>query len=224
MANKYIFQLRRGWKYDKDPNTGNPRDDWAEYEKTKYIETKSYYYDAEYYTDRLGTVANPRPTKTEVEAGGYYIKNPEYLAPLDGELTLEYDNGIPRLKIGNGVDDFSKLPYMSADSFILPTPTTITLYGGDAWVPVLDGDEMFEENEGRFAQNITKQLSEKVTITSNSKIDLQPTPEQLYTFHQKDVAFTTVNDEGTVTVYAIGVRPEQKYDIQVTITEVAANV
>jgi hypothetical protein len=38
MANKYVFQLRRGWKgVDKNGKTtyadGTPVDDWAEYEK-----------------------------------------------------------------------------------------------------------------------------------------------------------------------------------------------
>lgn len=134
--------------------------------------------------------------------------------PLEGELVIEYDNGIPRLKIGDGVNEFSQLPYLSVDSFILPTPTTITLYGGaDNWIEV-------EEN--RYMQDITAQLRGKITV--NSKIDLQPTPEQLSIFHSKDVAFTTVNEDGQVRVCAIGVRPENDYeDIQITITEVVKN-
>ena len=63
-----------------------------------------------------------------------YEAQENHKKPLAGELVLEYDNGIPRLKIGDGINEFSALPYMSVDSFILPKPTTITLYGGaDYW-------------------------------------------------------------------------------------------
>ena len=60
-------------------------------------------------------------------------------------------------------------------------------------------------------------------VTANSRIDLQPSPEQLAIFHEKDVAFTAVNEDGVVTVYAIGVKPTQNYVIQCTITEVIVN-
>jgi hypothetical protein len=58
-------------------------------------------------------------------------------------------------------------------------------------------------------------------VTKNSKIDLQPSVEQLVAFHDKDLAFVTENDDGVITVYAIGDRPTKDYTIQVTITEVA---
>ena len=143
-----------------------------------------------------------------------YEQQPDHIKPLEGELVLEYDNGIPRLKIGDGVREFSELPYMGIDSFIAPTPTTITLYG-NAWQPV-DGFE------GRYTQDITDQLVGKVTV--NSKVDMQPTPEQLCAFQTKDVTFTTVNEDGQIRVCAIGQRPMNDYEnIQVTITEVADN-
>lgn len=58
-------------------------------------------------------------------------------------------------------------------------------------------------------------------ITSNSKVDLQPSPEQLDIFHKKDLAFTTGNEDGTVKIYSIGDKPTNDYVIQATITEVA---
>ena len=174
MANKYIYQVRRGWK-ETDSDGKVIRDDWASYEATK--ET-----------------------------------NPNYLAPLAGEFVLEYDNGIPRLKIGDGIHDFSDLEYMSVDSFVIPKPTTITLQGGDAWIQV-------EGYKNRYTQDITNQLAGK--ITPNSKVDIQLTPEQLVIFHKKDVTFTTVNEGGNVRVCAVGVRLENDYeDIHITITEV----
>lgn len=58
-------------------------------------------------------------------------------------------------------------------------------------------------------------------ITANSQVDLTPSVAQLAIFHQKDLAFVTENDDGVVTVYAIGDKPTNDYTMQVTITEVA---
>lgn len=57
-------------------------------------------------------------------------------------------------------------------------------------------------------------------VTENSKVDLLPSVEQLAIFHDKDIAFVTENDNGVVTVYAIGDRPTQDYTMGVCITEV----
>ena len=57
-------------------------------------------------------------------------------------------------------------------------------------------------------------------VTSHTKIDLQPSVEQLETFHEKDLAFTTENNGGVVTVYAVGDKPRNDYTIQITMTEV----
>ncbi len=65
--------------------------------------------------------------------------------------------------------------------------------------------------------------SQVVTVegaTKNSQVDLTPSVEQLAIFHEKDLAFVTENEDGVVTVYAIGQKPENDYTIQVTITEV----
>lgn len=57
-------------------------------------------------------------------------------------------------------------------------------------------------------------------VTENSQVDLTPSVEQLAIFHEKDLAFVTENEDGVVTVYAIGQKPENDYTMQVTITEV----
>lgn len=59
-------------------------------------------------------------------------------------------------------------------------------------------------------------------VTENSQVDLTPSVEQLVVFYEKDIAFVTENDAGTLTVYAIGQKPTNDYTIQVTITEVSA--
>ena len=57
-------------------------------------------------------------------------------------------------------------------------------------------------------------------VTPTSKVDLQPSVEQLEAFHQKDLAFVSENDGGVVTIYAIGDKPANDYTIQATIMEV----
>ena len=57
-------------------------------------------------------------------------------------------------------------------------------------------------------------------VTSCSKVDLQPSTEQLAIFHEKDLAFVAENEDGIVTVFCIGQKPTNDYTIQTTITEV----
>lgn len=163
---KYVFQLRRGWKWDSDPTTGQPRNDWAAYELKE-----------------------------------------DHMKPLEGELVLEYDNGVPRLKIGDGVREFSALPYMSVDSFILPKPISVTLRA----------DQWEQASDERYYQVVTV---DNATITPNSKVDLQPSSEQLSIFHEKDLAFVTENEDGVVSVFCVGQVPTNDYTIQATVTEV----
>lgn len=65
------------------------------------------------------------------------------------------------------------------------------------------------------------QVVQIVGVTENTQVDLTPSVEQLAIFHNKDLTFVTENDDGVVTVYAIGQKPENDYTIQVTMTEVS---
>ena len=68
--------------------------------------------------------------------------------------------------------------------------------------------------------NPYSQVVEIEGVTENSQVDLTPSVEQLMIFYEKDIAFVTENENGVVTVYAIGQKPQNDYTIQVTITEV----
>lgn len=68
--------------------------------------------------------------------------------------------------------------------------------------------------------NLYSQVVSIDGITDKSQVDLTPSVEQLVVFYEKDLTFVTENDNGTVTVYAIGQKPENDYTIQVTIREV----
>ena len=139
-----------------------------------------------------------------------YEKTAGHIKPLEGELVLEYDNGIPRLKIGDGVHEFSELPYMSVDSFILPTHASVTIYA-DHWI---------QDADNRWYQTVTVN---NAIITSNSKVDLQPSPEQLSIFYEKDLAFVAENEDGNVSVYCVGQVPQNNYTLQASVTEVVIN-
>lgn len=60
-------------------------------------------------------------------------------------------------------------------------------------------------------------------ITEYSKIEINPSVEQLSIFHDKDIAFVVENEDGVVTVYCVGQKPTFDYTMQVTITEVLTN-
>ena len=132
----------------------------------------------------------------------------------------------PRFKIGDGETNVDSLPFTVekiveeilniANISYKPRPYTITIYGesddntNDIWETVSDNV---------YRQNVTDQFNDN--ITEYSKIDMQPTPEQLSIFHSKDVAFTIVNEDGIAYLYAIGTKPLNDYEnVQVTIMEV----
>ncbi len=71
-------------------------------------------------------------------------------------------------------------------------------------------------NAPPFYQNINIPLA-----TVNSKIDLQPTVQQIVDLQDEEVTLVTENDNGILKVWAIGYKPSKDYEIQATITEVA---
>lgn len=70
-------------------------------------------------------------------------------------------------------------------------------------------------NDALYSQTVTID-----GITANSRIDLQPTPEQLRSLLTSEITMVAENDGGVVTVYAIGDIPTVDYTMQVLITEV----
>jgi len=66
-------------------------------------------------------------------------------------------------------------------------------------------------------------FSQKVAlegISIRSKVDLLPSCEQLEAFREKELAFTTENQDGVLTVYAIGDCPDTDLVFQASISEV----
>ena len=70
------------------------------------------------------------------------------------------------------------------------------------------------------SNNLYSQVANIEGVTENTQVDLTPSVQQLLVFYEKDIAFVTENEDGVVTVYCIGQKPENDYTIQVTMTEV----
>lgn len=70
------------------------------------------------------------------------------------------------------------------------------------------------------AESPYSQVVEVEGVSVNSMVNLHPSVEQMEIFHDKDLAFITENEEGVVTVFAIGDKPTNDYTIQASIMEV----
>ena len=175
------------------------------------------------YVDNNGaTLKNANGTPVRDDWASYKNKV-DYLRPQVGELVVEYEvypdgKKIPRLKIGDGINEFEGLEYISVDSFILPTRASITIYP-NKWEDATDEDGNVIPN--RYYQSVNVN---NAVITPNSKVDLQATPEDLLVFHEKDLAFTAINRNGDVRVCVIGQKPTNEYTFKATVTEVINNV
>lgn len=87
---------------------------------------------------------------------------------------------------------------------LLPRMTTINL-PASAWVGSTEP----------YSQAI-----EIATVTPLSKIDLQPTAQQIVDLQNAEISLMIDNDNGELTCYAIGNKPTSDYTIQVFIQEV----
>lgn len=57
-------------------------------------------------------------------------------------------------------------------------------------------------------------------VNANSKLDLQPTSEQITSLQDSEISLMASNNNGTVTIYAFGGRPSLDYEMQILITDV----
>ena len=64
------------------------------------------------------------------------------------------------------------------------------------------------------------QIVEVAVASAFSKIDLQPSAEQLLILQEIEAAITVENAAGVITVYVTGNKPKTDITIQATITEV----
>ena len=85
----------------------------------------------------------------------------------------------------------------------------------DNWAQVIDENGNVIAN--KWGQVV---LQGNTDITEYSKVDLQPSADQLTIFYEKDLTFVAENEDGVVTVFCVGQAPINDYVIQATIMEV----
>ena len=88
---------------------------------------------------------------------------------------------------------------------VLPRVTTITL-GATQWTG----------SASPYSQAVTIN-----TVTSATKIDLQPTVAQIVELQNKDIALMAQNNNGDVTIYSFGGKPSTDMAMQVQLMEVS---
>lgn len=152
---------------------------------------------------------------------GFNGTETEWLTSLKGEQGERGENGNSGVYVGSG--DMPEGYYVQID------PDGEAIDGGVISKLFLALDALV----GRIVEiylpasawsgedSLYSQVVEIEGITEYSKVDLLPSVEQLAIFHNKDVAFVTENEDGVVTVYAIGDKPLLDYTMQAQITEVA---
>ena len=156
--------------------------------------------------------------------------------PLKGEIIVYTD--LRKIKIGDGVTKVGALGFANSKDAETLTGASLStiLNSSDVEIPtskaVLDAlekyiDDMFGMSELSLrasdwtgTESPYSQVVEVSGVTANSKVDLNPTGEQLNSLATNRTILNTANDNGTVTVYAVGNKPIEDYTMQVTITEV----
>ena len=146
---------------------------------------------------------------------GFEGTETEWLASLKGEMG---DRGNPGVYVGSG--DMPEDCYVQID----PNGDPITLEALKellGFAPARVAVVTLLASKWVGSDNLHSQVVAVDGVTTHSKVDLLPSVEQLAIFHNKDVTFVTENEDGVVTVYAIGDKPTLDYKMQVQITEVA---
>ena len=83
-----------------------------------------------------------------------------------------------------------------------------------ATITLLNADWEKSEDGTYYLQSVTIP-----STTANSKVDLQPTPEQLVMLMEEEITMYIANDEGKLTAYAIGAIPSTDITIKALISE-----
>lgn len=174
------------------------------------------------HTEGNGTTASGKSTHVQgeynIDQGGNNVSRSIYAHIVgNGTSNLNRSNAhtldwsgnawfAGNIKIGgSGQDDTTAKTLATVDDVqsLAPKSTTITLAVAD-WT----GDA------SPYSQTVTVD-----GITAMSKIDLQPTPEQLLELQESAVTLMIVNNNGTATAYAIGFKPTKDYTMKILITE-----
>lgn len=140
-------------------------------------------------------------------------------------ILTESEVEIPTSKVVFDAIEASKIVYVGPDE---PTDPNIKVWintseEGTGVVPVLPRVATITLTASAWtgSANPYSQVVEISSVTTATKIDLQPTAQQIVALQNEDIALMAENNEGVVTIYALGNIPSSDMTIQVLLTEVA---
>ena len=117
-----------------------------------------------------------------------------------GHLIIEYRNVI---KIADAFDDNDEMNIAPVDKNMLHLKN-IVLFANN-WTAV---------GNGRYSQNVTLDCA-----TQYSKVDIQPTEDQILALHNDRVEIQIINNNGDIKAYSYGGKPSINLDLQATMEE-----
>lgn len=97
---------------------------------------------------------------------------------------------------------------------------TARLVGGTGGTITKVTDIVMKVDSWHGGAGMWSQIVEVAEASEFSKIDLQPSAEQLLILQKIEAAMTVENAAGVITVYVTGNKPKTDITIQATITEV----
>lgn len=185
-------------------------EEWAEYSvKTARFTFNNSYIDVVFEGNKVNVpiITNTFTCAVGVFAGDLRTTTP---AVIKCQKSILCEGGVPAAPTD---DDFYKQVIERLDEAlkIIGNATATTGKISTVTLPA----NQWEGTESPYSQVVNI-----AGATEHSKIDLNPTIEQLSVFHNKDITFVTGNKNGVITVYCIGQKPTNDYTIQVSMIEV----
>ena len=107
--------------------------------------------------------------------------------------------------VGNGLVNENELYIVHGYTAATIRSTTFTIV-----------QNQWQEKEG----NIWSQVISLNTVTPKTKVDIQPTAEQVYAMQDAGISLMVENNNGVVTLYGINGVPTDPWTLQVLLTEV----
>ena len=143
----------------------------------------------------------------------------------EGYCYVTYDGGFYVDMNDERVNLNAKEVYVGPD---MPTDSNIKVWintseEGTGVVPVLPRISTITLNASAWSGS-SEPYSQQIdiaTVTTASKIDLQPTAQQIVSLQNEETSLMVENNGGVVTCYAIGNKPTVDYTMQVLIQEVS---
>ena len=117
-----------------------------------------------------------------------------------GHLIIEYRNVI---KVADAFDDNDEMNVAPVDKNMLHLKNIVLL--ADNWE---------EASDGVYTQSVTLYCA-----TKYSKVDIQPTEDQILALHNDNVEIQIVNNDGEIKAYSYGGKPSINLDLQATMEE-----